>query len=82
MPRLSAREQDIRVGRAIQARQLRDHGWSLRAIAKELRIDKRTVQRDLESGVSGALGSTRPRKRPTNATGKPGSNVIELRRKS
>ena len=82
MPQLSQREYEIRDGRAIQARQMRDAGWSLRAIAKRLRVSEWTVRQDLKPVASARFGVHAPRKpRTSHASNQPESgNVITFRR--
>jgi len=81
VPRLSEREREIRAGRAIMARQRRDAGWSLEAIAGELRVSIRTVRRDLESSDTSVAFMPAPKpKRHTNVTSD--SNVVLLRRQA
>jgi lambda repressor-like predicted transcriptional regulator len=81
MPRLTEREQTIRLGRAIQARQLREAGWSLRAIGKKLRVSEATVRSDLRKCAASAQLVPAP-ERKVRTSYADASNVIALRRPS
>lgn len=81
MPRLSERERTIREGRAMMARGYRDAGWSIRAIAKELRVGIATIYRDLDACSTSVPFMTVPRPK-RNTHGTPAENVVPLRRQA
>jgi transposase-like protein len=65
----------------MMARSYRDAGWSLRAIARELRIGIETVRRDLKA-CPASVSFMAPHRPKRDTSGTAGENVVRFRRQA